>query len=127
MANVNHKIPVTADTAGWEPTLHDQIVMELKTNGGLKRIQSTIRQRLDEAGWSEDLRKYVTAILRSGAAAKYNDVEDIILARIQAGAGEGSEGAVRGVTAPNLSIPIEAQRAGAEAVKKEIAGVVEMK
>ena len=124
--NTNQKVAINGDTSGWNPTVQDQITLALVQNGGLKRIQTTLKQRLDEEGWSEQLRNYCTRLFRSGAAVTYDDALTIIMRRIQAGEAD-PQGVDDGVPAPDLSIPSIAQHAGADAVRKELAGVVEKK
>ena len=121
-----NKVAVNGETSGWNPTVQDQITLTLAQNGGLKRIRATLQQRLDEAGWSEDLRKYCTQLFRSGAAVTFDDAMTIIMRRIEAGTAD-PHGLDDGVPAPNLSIPIAAQRAGADAVRSELRPVVTMK
>ncbi|KAK5175121.1 uncharacterized protein LTR77_000258 [Saxophila tyrrhenica] len=121
-----HQVPVNGSTSGWDPSVRDQIIMALMQNGGLKRIQSTLRQRLDEAGWSQDLKEYCIALFRSGAATTYDDALTIIMRRINSGDDEHAANP-EGVPAPNLAIPHEAKVDGADAVKKELATVVKAK
>jgi hypothetical protein len=124
MANSNdNKVAVNGDTSGWQPDFQDEITAALLQNGGIDRIRATLKQRLDEAGWSEDLRKYCTQLFRSGAAETYPQAMDIVMRRIQSGVAD-PQGNDDGVPAPNLAIPSEAQHAGADAVRKELAGVI---
>jgi hypothetical protein len=120
------KVEVNGDTSGWQPEVQDQVIMALLRNGGIKRIHETLQQRFDESGWSQNLRDYVTHLLRSGAAKTYGDVEAIVLRRIESGVAD-PQGQDNGVPAPNLSIPSEAQHAGADAIKREMAAVVKKK
>ncbi|KAK3713798.1 hypothetical protein LTR37_008284 [Vermiconidia calcicola] len=121
----NQQQQLTADgsTSGWDPTTQEKIVLALGQNGGLNRIQATLKQRLDEAGWSQDLREYITHLFRSGAAVTYDDAKAIIMKRIQAGEADPT-GAEDGVPAPKLAIPSSAQHDGADAVKKELASLL---
>ena len=120
------QVAVNGETSGWDPTTKDQITLALAHNGGIKRVQATMRQRLDEAGWSQDLKEYCTRLFRSGEALTYGDARAIIFKRIQSG-DAATNGASDGVPAPNLSIPIDAQHGGAEALKKELAQIVKHK
>ena len=120
------KVEVNGDTSGWQPDVQDQVKLALLGNGGINRIRETLQQRFDEAGWSQDLREYCTRLLRSGAAKTYDDVLTIVMRRIESGEAD-PQGLDDGVPAPNLSIPLEAQHAGADAVKREMAGVVARK
>lgn len=121
-----NKVAVNGDTSGWQPDVQSEIIIALLGNGGINRVRGTIKQRLDEAGWSQDLREYCTRLFRSGAAKTYDDALTIIMDRIQSGVAD-PQGNDNGVPAPNLSIPSEAQYAGADAVKRELAGVVKKK
>jgi hypothetical protein len=117
------QVAINGETSGWQPDVQSEIILALLANGGINRIRGTIKQRLDEAGWSQDLREYCTRLFRSGAAKTYDEALEIITRRIQA----GEEGDDEGVPAPNLAIPSEAQHAGADAVRRELAGVVKKK
>lgn len=120
------EVPVDETTSGWEPTVQDEINLALAQNGGFKRIREALKQRLDETGWSQDLREYCTALFRSGEATTYPEAHAIIMGRIQAGSA-AANGTSNGVPAPDLSIPISAQEGGAEAVKKELRQIVKPK
>ena len=117
------QVAINGETSGWQPDVQSEIILALLANGGINRIRGTLKQRLDEAGWSQDLREYSTRLFRSGAAKTYDEALDIIMRRIQS----GEEGEDAGVPAPNLAIPSEAQHAGADVVRKELAGVVKKK
>ena len=122
MAN-NNQIPVDSNSSGWEPTVQDQINLALATNGGIKRIEAVMKQRLDEAGWTQDLREYVTKLLRSGEATTYDDCLAKVMAAVNVK--EGANGVANGagsgaVQAPDLKMPEDAKVDAAAAVKKEI-------
>merc|ERR1712130_823072 len=70
---MSNKVQVNGASSGVEPALQSQITTALLQNGGVKRIQDTLKQRLDEEGWSENLRNHVTAMFRSGEAITYDD------------------------------------------------------
>ncbi len=114
-------VPVNDTTAGWNPDFRDQVVLALRDNGGLNRIQSIMRQRLDESGWTEDLKKYITELFRSGKATTYDEAHALVMKRVN-----GDEGASAALT-PELTIPDDAKLGGAEAVKKELREVVKPK
>lgn len=119
MANNNAQIPVDSNTNGWQPTVQDQVNLTLATNGGVKRIEAVMQQRLDEAGWTEDLKNYVTALLRSGEATTYDDCLTKVMAAVDGGEGANGVGG-SSVHAPNLKMPEDAVQDAAAAVKKEI-------
>jgi hypothetical protein len=125
-SNGQQQVPVNGSTSGWDPDARDKIIQALLQNGGTNRIQSTIRQRLDESGWSQDLREYCKQLLRSGAATTYDDLQKMIYDRINSGEADPN-GNDNGVPAPKLSIPDEAKSAGADAVRKELAQVAKTK
>ena len=125
-SNNGNTVPVNGSTNGWEPDVRDKIILALRTNGGLNRIQTTMRERLDEAGWSQDLKEYCTKLFRSGEAATYDDALNIIMKNILNEEDDPPVGQ-DGVQAPNLSIPQECKEAGGDAVKKELKEVVVQK
>ena len=104
----------------------DQIVATLTHNGGLARIESTLRQRLDEAGWSQAVKDTATRLFRTGEASSFDEAYAAILRMVNlegAGAGDGKAMAMAmaGMTAGTaLRIPREAKVCGAEAVKREV-------
>ena len=126
MAGSNSSQPpvqVNGTTSGFDPDTQGQIALALMQNGGIERIKATFRQRLDEAGWSQDLKEYTTRLFRSGAAVTYDDALTIIMRNINTD-GPTANGSADGGPVPNLSIPREAAQGGAEAVKKELAKIV---
>ncbi|KAI6835609.1 hypothetical protein KC340_g6923 [Hortaea werneckii] len=119
---MSNKVQVNGASSGVEPALQSQITTALLQNGGVKRIQDTLKQRLDEEGWSENLRNHVTAMFRSGEAITYDDAMAKVLQQIRAGQEEGSNGA----HASSLAIPQSAKDGGVEVVRKELMGICEM-
>ena len=108
--------------------LQDQITLALLSNGGIARIQTALRQRLDEAGWSENLREYVTQLFRSGECSTYFEAMEKVKARVRLEGrdeedadGDGVKGGV------DLVVPVSAAEGGVEAVRRELEGVCEMR
>ncbi|KAI6790662.1 hypothetical protein KC360_g7736 [Hortaea werneckii] len=119
---MSNKVQVNGASSGVEPALQSQITTALLQNGGVKRIQDTLKQRLDEEGWSENLRNHVTAMFRSGEATTYDDAMAKVLQQIRAGQDDGSNGA----HASGLAIPQSAKDGGVEVVRKELMGICEL-
>lgn len=114
------KIQVNGASSGNDPDIQSQIIAALLQNGGVKRIQDTLKQRLDEENWSQDLRNYLINLFRSGEASTYDEAWNKVMQQMRAG-GSTANGA-NGSTI-NLSIPQSAKDGGVEAVKKELTGV----
>jgi hypothetical protein len=134
------KIPINGtSTTSTNPQhardLQDQITLALLSNGGIARIQTALRQRLDEAGWSENLREYVTALFRSGECTTYFEAMEKVKARVRLeGRDEDSSVSALGdaggngvVAAGDLVVPVAAAEGGVEAVRRELEGVCEMR
>jgi delta-aminolevulinic acid dehydratase/porphobilinogen synthase len=106
--------------------LQDQITLALLANGGIARIQTALRQRLDEAGWSENLREYVTQLFRSGECLTYFEAMEKVKARVRLeGRDEEADGVADG--GADLVVPVAAAEGGVEAVRRELEGVCEMR
>ena len=73
------KIQVNGTTSGYSPDVQSQITTALLQNGGVKRIQETLQQRLDEEGWTQNLRDYVIRLFRSGEATTYDDAYNKVM------------------------------------------------
>lgn len=125
------KISVNGTTSGYNPTTQDQIQMALFQTGGVRRIQANFEQRLDEAGWSQNLREYCERLFRSGEATTYEEALNKALSHIRLqGADEDARSTVNGTAngdgAPDLVIPRKTANEAAEFVRKELASVVKM-
>lgn len=119
------KIPVNG-TSTSNPssanTIQDQVTLALLANGGIARIQTALRQRLDEAGWSENLREHVTALFRSGECATYFEAVEKVKAKVKLEGRDEEDGVVEG----DLVVPMAAAEGGVEAVRRELEGVCEL-
>jgi len=126
-ANGVKKVSVDSTSSGVSPDFQSQVTTALLHNGGVARIQATLQQRLDEAGWSENLRKYVVQLYRSGEAVTYDDAWNKVMLQIK-GSSAATNGAVNGGEgAPDLRIPQDAKTGGADVVRKELEQICEMK
>ncbi|KAK3067209.1 hypothetical protein LTR53_016050 [Teratosphaeriaceae sp. CCFEE 6253] len=105
------KVQINSATSAQNPTTQSQISTALLSNGGIKRIQETLQQRLDEDGWSQALREYTIKLFRSGEATTYDEALNKVMAKIRASG--GSDGV-------DLRVPESAKVGGAEAVKREL-------
>lgn len=113
------KASITPDSSASDLGLQNNITLLLVGNGGVKRIQDTLQQRLDEAGWSQTLREYVDRLFRSGEAHTFDEAMRKVMLAIKTGGG--------GNGAPDLEIPAAVKEDGAEVVKKELREIVEFK
>ncbi|KAK0266598.1 hypothetical protein LTR91_007465 [Friedmanniomyces endolithicus] len=111
----NKVVQVNGTTSGHDPNVQSQISTALLQNGGVKRIQQTLQQRLDEEGWSQNLREYIVRLFRSGEATTYDDALGKVMQHIRGSAGE-----------PDLQIPQSAKQGGADAVRRELEKVCVM-
>jgi hypothetical protein len=119
-------VAVNGNTSAYNPTTQDNITMALLQNGGIKRIQSTFQQRLDETGWSQSLRDYVEKLFRTGEAQTYDEALKIVMQHIALQGDEAKANGHRDSSAPDLTIPRDAAKDAAATVKKELAQVVKM-
>lgn len=124
----NKKVAVNGNTSAYNPTTQDQITMAMLQNGGIARIQTAFSNRLDEAGWSQNLRQFVDHLFRSGEAQTYDEAMKIVMDRVFLAAPDEGGKAANGTAAAagDLTIPRDAARDAAEVVKKELAKVVKM-
>lgn len=125
--NGQQNLQVNGDSHGWDPNLRNAITLQLQQNGGLNRIQSTLRQRLDAAGWSQALKEYVIHLFRSGAATTYDEAWDIVMKRINLHDDLDPNDVPAGVPAPDLAVPDEVRVDGAAVVKREVRQVLTQK
>lgn len=109
------KVQVNGNTSGHDQNIQSDITSALLANGGVKRIQETLQQRLDEAGWSQRLRDYVVQLFRSGEASSYEEAHSKVLQHVRGSGGD-----------PDLSIPVTAKQGGAETVRRELEKVCVM-
>ncbi|KAF1824772.1 uncharacterized protein K489DRAFT_369610 [Dissoconium aciculare CBS 342.82] len=123
------KVTINGSTSGYNPTTQDNITMALLQSGGVTRIQNAFQQRLDEAGWTQNLREYVERLFRSGDATTYDEALRMAMQHINMPSADDDSATANGnghADAPNLTIPRDAAKGAAETVKKELAKVVKM-
>lgn len=127
-AEMTSKVYVNGNSSGHDPQLQTAVTTALLQNGGVARIQHAFRQRLDEAGWAQALREYTERLFRSGEATTYEDALSKVMAAIRHGGGHAN-GSVNGSGAgvPDLSVPTSAKEGGAEAVRRELEGICDLK
>lgn len=118
---------VNSSSSGYNPSVQDEINLALAQSGGFARIEAAFRQRLDEQGWSQNLKQYCTHLFRSGQVTTYDEALTEIMKHVRWPGGE-KKGQMNGSgDAPDLVISQDAAEGGAEAVKKELAKVCKMK
>lgn len=120
--SADKKIAVNGSTSGYTPTFQDSVTMVLLQNGGVKRIQTTFKQRLDEAGWTQNLREYVERLFRSGEVTTHAEAVRIIMKKVHGKDMNGISNDTRNV--PDLVIPSDAKKDAVDAVKKELTVVL---
>lgn len=118
------KVAVNGSTLASDATFQDQLTRALLDNGGISRIQAALQNGLDSSGWSENVRKYVTELLRSGECTTYDDCVERV--RKQSAIQNGTSHA-NGATNDSIAVPKSAVDRGIEVVRKEIAAVCEDK
>lgn len=128
------RIAVNDSSSATSSELQDQITLALLANGGVGRIQATLQQRLDEAGWTEQVRSYVTKLFRSGECTTFFEALEKIKSQVaiegletSSGGGKKSSTANGTDSRQELSIPKSAADGGVEAVRKELALICEAK
>lgn len=125
MSSSNSKIEINGASSGYDSRLQNEITTALLQNGGVARIQRVLKQRLDETGWSQDLRDYTERLFRSGEVSSYDEAMTKIMQLVKkedASNGNSSAGG-----APDLRIPQSAKDGGVDAVRKELESIMEMK
>lgn len=124
------KIAIPPTASGTDPDLQNAITAALLHNGGVARIQRTLQQRLDEAGWSQNLREYTERLFRSGEAYTFDEAIAKVMQQIRGGTGaaRGGDGVAAGEgMPPDLGIPREAKEGGVEVVRRELEGILVLK
>jgi hypothetical protein len=120
-----NKVVVNGASSGY--TTQDEITLALLQTGGVKRIQTALQQRLDEAGWSQNLREYVERLFRSGEVTTYDDALKLVMKCVVPDGSKGTaNGDAAGLDAPNLHVPRDVLVDVADVVKKEVKKVVVM-
>ncbi|QIW97996.1 hypothetical protein AMS68_003514 [Peltaster fructicola] len=126
---MSSKVAINGASSATSPELQDQVTLALLQNGGVDRIQAVLQQRLDEAGWSENVRDYVTKLFRSGECTTFFEAFERVKSHITVeGAETGRKKTANGTAGvPDLSIPKTAAEGAVDAVRKELIQVCELK
>lgn len=122
---MSSKVAVNNSTVASDPPFHDQVTRALLDNGGIARIQSALQNGLDAAGWTENVRRYVTELLRSGECTTYDDCVERVRKHTVVSGQQNGTASTNGAAERGLTVPKSAVDRGVEAVKKEIAAVCE--
>ncbi|GAB7366695.1 hypothetical protein MBLNU230_g0653t1 [Neophaeotheca triangularis] len=116
----NSKPHITPNTSANTPSVQEQLNLAIAANNGVSRIESVLRQRLDEQGWTQALREYTTALLRSGECKTFDEVKGRVEALVGF-VGEGEEREGKGKAGePDLKVGKEVQEGCVGVVKKEL-------
>lgn len=124
------KVGVNGTSSASSTELQDQITLALLANGGVGRIQTALQQRLDEAGWTERVRDYVTKLFRSGECTTFFEALERVRSQISIEGVDIANGKRRNQangTTDELVIPKLAAEGGVEAVRKELVQICEVK
>ncbi|KAM3419187.1 hypothetical protein BST61_g5131 [Cercospora zeina] len=124
--SADRKVPVNGASSAYNPSTQDSINLALLQNGGIRRIQTSLHERLDAAGWTQNVRDYVERLFRSGDAQSYDDAMRLVMQHVSLQGESGTGNATNGTSGPDLTIPRDVAKDGAEVVKKELRQVVRM-
>lgn len=132
MAGDDKKITVNGTTTTYNPTTQDLITTAMVQTGGIKRIQHNLQHRLDEAGWSQNLREYLERLFRSGEVTTYDEALKLVTQHIMLQP-ESDEtprstvhGGLNGAGVPDLVLPRQAVKDAAGYVRAELEKVVQV-
>ncbi|CAK1355310.1 hypothetical protein CB0940_00953 [Cercospora beticola] len=124
--SADRKVAVNGALSAYNPSTQDSINLALLQNGGIRRIQTSLHERLDAAGWTQNVRDYVEKLFRSGDAQSYDEAMKLVMQHVALQGENGSGNITNGTGGPDLTIPREVAKDGAEVVKKELRQVVRM-
>lgn len=89
----SQKVAVTSSTNfSTSPGTQNTITAALVDAGSIATIRAAILHELQAAGWTQDLKSYVTSLMRSGELSSYNDIMDRVM---EQALGSGSNQALR--------------------------------
>ena len=124
--SADRKVAVNGASSAYNPSTQDSINLALLQNGGIRRIQTSLHERLDAAGWTQNVRDYVEKLFRSGDAQSYDEAMKLVMQHVALQGENGNGNMTNGTGGPDLTIPREVAKDGAEVVKKELRQVVRM-
>lgn len=133
------QVPVTTEQAkdGISHELRNNIYSALLSYGGIRNIESTLDETLRATGFRDNLRAYITDLLRSGQVTTAEEARDMAMAKIQeqmrnqdpkATNGHAANGSANGDSSDDidLRIPKEAINKGSKSIQAELKKVCEI-
>lgn len=124
--------------AGISQDLRNNIYSALLSYGGIRNIESTLDETLRATGFHDNLKAYITDLLRSGQATTCEEARDMAMAKIQEQMrakdhkgtnGHAVNGNANGDSSSDdldLRIPKQAITKGVKSIQTELKKVCEM-
>lgn len=122
--------------AGISPELRNNIYSLLLSYGGIRNIEGTLDETLRQTGFHDNLKAYLTELLRSGQATTCEEARDMAMAKIQEQMrnkdsktnGHAVNGSANGDSSEELDLrlPKEAVSKGVKSIEAELKKVVEI-
>lgn len=136
----SQQISVTTEQAkaGVSQDLRYNIYSALLSHGGIRNIEATLDETLRATGFHDNLKAYITDLLRSGQATTCEEARDMAMAKIQEQMrSKDSKATTNGHAAANgsangdsddldLRIPKEAIGKGVKSIEVELKKVVDI-
>jgi hypothetical protein len=128
-ANTSDKIAVTPREAegNVSPALRNNIYSALLSGGGIRQIEGTLDRQLAESGFKDELRRYITDVLRSGQATTAQEARVLAMKKVRAameGKDDDDDDQANGTNGEeqkyNLKIPTKAVTESVKSVRKEL-------
>lgn len=117
--------------------LRNNIYSALLSGDGIRNIEGTLDRQLAEAGFKDELRRYVTDLFRSGQASTVEEARTLAMEKIKQQMREEQGNATNGVNGINgnhpedsqkydLKIPHKALVEGTKSVRRELEKVCDI-
>lgn len=136
----NSRVSLTSAQAQHDlsPEVRNDIYSALLSGSGIRNIESTLTQELQESGWLDKLRGFMVQQLRDGECTSVDELMNKVMEKIKAPAA-GTNGATNGVNGVNgvnghsadtedvnLKIPDKVIKEGSKTVRQELQRICEI-